>query len=209
MAPPEEIQEEITEWLDRLAAGESDAAQVIWQNYFHKLISHARCKLRNMPCRSFDEEDVVLSAMQSFFQGMRQGRFSSLGNREELWKLLLTITARKAHAQRRRNLRAKRGGGHVRGESIFDHADSQQDRCCGIGDILGEEPSPELATMVMENTQHLLELLDDETARQVAIARLEGYTNDEIALKLGCARRTVERKLERIRACWSEYQADQ
>lgn len=197
-------QEQITDWLHRLAAGDPDAAHAIWQSYFDKLINHARVKLRNMPCRAFDEEDVVLSAMQSFFEGMRQGKFSSLGNREELWKLLLTITARKAHGQRRRSLRSKRGSGQVRGESIFGHADPQE-RAFGIDDVLGEEPSPELAAMMVENTQQLLALLDDETLRQVAVLRLEGYTNDEIAVKFGCARRTVERKLERIRALWSEH----
>jgi DNA-binding CsgD family transcriptional regulator len=31
---------------------------------------------------------------------------------------------------------------------------------------------------------------------------MEGYTNDEIAERLGCARRTVARRLELIRKIW-------
>jgi hypothetical protein len=32
---------------------------------------------------------------------------------------------------------------------------------------------------------------------------MEGYTNEEVASSLGCALRSVERKLERIRDLWS------
>ena len=196
-------QDEITAWLNQLSQGDSHAAEVIWQNYFEGLVTYARRRLHDMPRRTFDEEDVALSAMNSFFVGMRNGQFDLISNREELWKLLLTITARKAQAQRRRSLRSKRGSGRVRGESIFAGADHGQDGELGIGDILGKQPTPELAAMVVENTRQLLDLLNDEKSKQIAIMRLEGHTNDEIALKIGCARRTVERKLERIRACWN------
>jgi DNA-directed RNA polymerase specialized sigma24 family protein len=37
----------------------------------------------------------------------------------------------------------------------------------------------------------------------LAIARLEGYTVEELALRFKCAPRTVERKLQRIRRLWS------
>ncbi len=201
-----EEQDAITVWLGRLAKGDSYAAEVVWQNYFEKLVFYARRKLQSMPLRTFDEEDVALSAMQSFFHGMQGGKFDSLGNREELWRLLLTITARKASAQRRRSLRTKRGSGQVRGESIFGQADPDQDRAFGIAEVLGDEPTPELAAMVVENTKMLLDLLDDDVTRQIALMRLEGHTNEEIAQKLGCARRTVERKLERIRARWGEHE---
>jgi len=36
--------------------------------------------------------------------------------------------------------------------------------------------------------------------RRVALAKMEGYTNDEIAAQLECAPRTVERKLRLIRS---------
>ncbi len=45
-------------------------------------------------------------------------------------------------------------------------------------------------------------MLNDPGLRQIAFWKLEGYTNEEIAEKLECTLRTVERKLERIRAYW-------
>jgi DNA-directed RNA polymerase specialized sigma24 family protein len=44
--------------------------------------------------------------------------------------------------------------------------------------------------------------LKSEELRSIAISKMEGYTNAEIAQRLDCATTTVERKLQRIRAQW-------
>ena len=195
--------DEVTYWINRLAEGDQEAAHAIWEGYFSKLVRYARRKLDDMPRRAVDEEDVAISAMYSFCRGLEAGRFEKVDDREDLWKLLVTITARKAYAVRKRHYREKRGKGRVRGESVFQRPDDDEFRSAGIGQVLGSEPTPELANMVVENTRELLDALDDETLRQVAIMKLEGQTNVEIAQKLGCVARTVERKLERIRGKWS------
>ena len=197
-------EDDISLWIDRLRDGDADAADVIWRKYFPKLVRYARRKLEDMPRRSFDEEDVAISAMHSFCRGMEAGRFEKVDDRQDLWKLLVTITARKAHAQRRKSMREKRGGGRVRGESVFAPGRSDDERGRGMAEALGTDATPELAAMVVENVEQLLDCLHDETLRSVALMKLEGYTNDEVAQKLGCVRRTAERKLERIRDIWSE-----
>ena len=101
-------------------------------------------------------------------------------------------------------MRSKRGGGHVRGESVFGRADRGEQTEAGIADVLGSEPTPELANMLVENTQQLLDSLQDESLAQIARMKLEGWPNDEIAHELGCVRRTVERKIERIREKWAK-----
>jgi DNA-directed RNA polymerase specialized sigma24 family protein len=73
----------------------------------------------------------------------------------------------------------------------------------GIAQVLGREPTPELANMMVEECQRLLDALDDEGLRQVVLLKLEGYTCDEIAEQLGCVTRSVERRLQRVRAKWS------
>ena len=70
--------------------------------------------------------------------------------------------------------------------------------------VVGEEPTPEFAAQVAEQYQRLLDLLGDETLRRVAVAKMEGFTNDEIAERLGCSRSTVARKLETISVIWSK-----
>ena len=196
--------DDLTRWISKLGDGNEAAAQVLWQQYFARLVRFARRKLTDLPHRTFDEEDVALSAMFTFFRGMEEGRFEHVVGRDDLWKLLVTITARKIYGQQRHTMREKRGGGRVRGESAFQSADSDQDLADGIGEVLGREPSPELAIMLVENTQEFLEGLEEESLIQIARMKLEGWSNDEIALQLGCVRRTVERKLERIREKWEK-----
>jgi len=200
------MSEIVSQWLLHLAEGDSNAAQKIWNDYFGKLVRLARRKLEGIPNRDSDEEDVALSAMNSFYQGLAQHKFDHLHNRDDLWKLLVTITVRKAAARRRSYFAQKRGGGLVRGESIFKREEDEQG---GLANILGTEPTPELAASVAENCQQMLDQLQDETLRQVALWTLEGYRTEEIAGKLGCVRRTVERKLERIREIWDTGQENE
>src|SRR5262245_56875046 len=86
----------VTIWLDKLRVGDSLAAQKLWQGYFHRLVGLARAKLRSLPRRSADEEDVALSAFDSFCRGVEVGRFPKLDDRDDLWQVLFMITERKA-----------------------------------------------------------------------------------------------------------------
>ncbi len=195
--------EEVSYWLLHLTDGDPEAAQNLWNEYFGKLTRLARRKLDGMPLRDVDEEDVALSAMNSFYKGMTQQKFANLKNREDLWKLLVTITARKATAKLRRHYAQKRGGGGIRGESVFQQNSAMPSgRDAGIGNVLGREPTPELALSVTENCQRLLDHLGNDVLKQIAVMTLSGHRTEEIASHLGCTRRTVERKLERIREIW-------
>lgn len=196
---------ELTQWIHRLADGDPEAAEQVWEAYFQKLVRIARKKLSGVTLRASDEEDIALSAMHSFCRGMVMKKFTWVSDRHDLWKLLVTLTARKATAHMRNHFRMKRGGGAVRGESIFLNQGQDNDfsHFNGIAEVLGKEPTPELANGVVENCQKLLDLLKDERLRQIAVMTLEGDSPAEIAEKMGCVRRTVERKLERIREIWT------
>jgi len=146
-----------------------------------------------------DEEDVVQSAFHSFFRGVTRGRFPQLEDRDNLWRLLVVITARKALDQVARERSQKRGGGTGRdGSRISPEADP------AVEQIVGDEPTPEFAAQVAEEYQRLLDRLPEDSLRQVAVWKMEGLTNDEIAGRLDCSKRTVARKLETIRIIWSE-----
>src|SRR5215831_9625648 len=100
----------ITAWLGKLVGGDRQAAEHLWRRYFHRLVGLARNKLRDAPRRVADEEDVALSAFDSFCRRAEKGDFPDLTDREGLWALLLTITARKAFHLVRDQQRLKRGG---------------------------------------------------------------------------------------------------
>ncbi|MEL6104824.1 MAG: ECF-type sigma factor, partial [Planctomycetota bacterium] len=59
-----------------------------------------------------------------------------------------------------------------------------------------------------EVLEQFLEQLSEATLRGIVAHKLEGFTNEEIAEKLGCATRTVERKLNLIRRLWIPFLED-
>ena len=191
----------LTTWLAGLKKGDSRAAQEIWQEYFGRLVRLAKGKLRGVPGRSFDEEDIALSAMNSFMQGAQGGKFPKLDDETDLWKLLVTITARKAQKHLRQRFAQKRGGGNVRGESVFMNPGDPLEGI-GIAGVMGDSPSPAFAAEFAESCTLLIDSLDDQVMQEIARLKLESYTNVEIADLLGCTVRTVERKLNLIREKW-------
>jgi RNA polymerase sigma factor (sigma-70 family) len=191
----------VTHWFEQIRVGDSVAAEAIWKRYFPELVRLAREKLRGTPRRVADEEDVAASVMKSLFLAAQKGRFPDLADRDDLWRLLLRMTARKVVDLKRREGRKRRGGGRVKGESVLGGADPA-DEYRGLAEIIGDVPTPEFAAMMLEERQGLLELLDDAELEALAVAKMEGYTNEEIAKQLACSVRTVERRLRLIRKKW-------
>jgi DNA-directed RNA polymerase specialized sigma24 family protein len=198
----------ITVWIDQLKAGQREAAQPLWERYFHQLVRLAQKKLRAGPRAVADEEDVVISAFKSFYLAAEQGRFPQLNDRDDLWRLLVVMTERKALNLLRDHKRLKRGAGAVRGESVFAISASGSAEAGGLGQVPGREPTPAFAALVAEECQSLLDALDDDMLRQVALAKMEGYSNEEIGQRLDLALRTVERKLALIRRIWQSRRED-
>src|SRR5262249_1040246 len=127
------------------------------------------------------------------------GRFPSLEDRDDLWRILVTLTVRKSLHHARDARRLKRGGGAVPGETDLAGADDSND---GLAQALSKEPTPELAAEGAEAGELLLKKLGDDRLRQIALWKMEGDTNAEIAARLGCADATVERRLALIRRTW-------
>jgi DNA-directed RNA polymerase specialized sigma24 family protein len=185
----------VSRWLGPLQQGDPGAAQELWQRYFLNMAKLARQVLRQRPLRGADEEDVALSAFDSFCRNAENGRFPQLHDRDDLWRVLAVITARKAQRARRDEGRQKRGGGQRQAGLGADDA-------ALLEEIAAREPSPEMAAQMAEDYQRLLRLLGDDDLRRVAVARMEGHGIDEIAAQTGCAPRSVKRKLQVIRTLW-------
>jgi DNA-directed RNA polymerase specialized sigma24 family protein len=194
----------VTQWIDRLKAGDPDAAQKLWERYFRRLVGLARKRLRAAPRRAADEEDVALGAFDSFCRGAEQGRFPRLNDRSDLWQLLVLLTARKAFDLAQHERRQKRGGGAVLDEAALACPADSSAQEAALQQIEGSEPTPAFAAQVAEEYGRLLDRLDSLELRSVAVRKLEGYSNEEIATQLGCGLRTVERRLRLIRGIWEQ-----
>lgn len=185
----------VSRWLGELQAGNVAAAQPLWERYFGNMVALARSRLHPGARGMSDEEDVALSAFASFCRGISTERFPQLDDRDDLWKTLICLTARKAAdlVQHEQRLKRERTNTKAAREIEWD-------------EIVGNEPTPEFAALVAEEYQRLLDQLGNDTLRTLALWKLEGYTNEEIAGRLGCTSRTVERKLRVIRSIWAPQQ---
>jgi len=188
--------------LKGLKENDPAAIERLWSSYFQRLVGLARTMLPSHVRRVTDEEDVALSVFHSLCTGAAAGQFPALNDPDDLWRLLVVITFRKARRAARRRETLKQGRGHVRGESVFLGA-ADKSAPGGLTEMLGQGPTPQFAAEVAEQCERLLAQLGDEQLRTIALMKMEGYTVDEIAAELSCPRRSVERRLQAIRAAWS------
>lgn len=200
--------EEFAKLLDQVREGDEQATTLLWERYFQPLVRLAGRRLPKNLRRAADEEDIALSAFHSFIAGVRRDQFPDLAGPDNLWGLLITLTSRKVHAHLRRQTRQKRGGGNVRGESVFLDASGdagpagleQMSSTGGKDDVMRPDVRAELA----EACEQLLDSLPDAQLREIAVLRMDGYLVDEIAGRLEISKRAVERRLQLIRKTWSE-----
>jgi DNA-directed RNA polymerase specialized sigma24 family protein len=191
----------ITLWIERLKAGDADAARELWDRYFTRLVTLARNRLENAPRRVADEEDIALSVFDSLCAGAVDDHFPDVVDRDDLWPLLLRMTQRKCVDHIRRSTRRKRGGGAVRGESVFEGR--VEDFRASLDGQPGAQPTPEFLAEMAELQSELLRKLRNDDLRNAAVWKMEGHTNEEVANRLGISVRAVERKLQIIREKWS------
>ncbi len=196
----------VTHWLRLLPAGDPAAAQQLWERYFQDLVRLARQHLGGVRRRAADEEDVALSAFDSFCRGAANGRFPRLEDRDDLWQVLMVVTTRKAIDLVHHERRQKRGSGKVLDEAAYRGSPDSPAGPPDFGQIIGREPTPAFAAEMAEELERLLSGLRDTQLRAIALLKLEGYTNEEIGAQLGCALSTVQRRLRLIRGTWEQEQ---
>ncbi|HIE97038.1 MAG TPA: RNA polymerase subunit sigma-70 [Fuerstia sp.] len=183
----------VSHWIDLVKHGDSTAANRIWQHYFDRLVRSVRHRLYGQNRAVSDEEDIVLSVFDSFYCAVEKGRFPDLSDRDDLWRLLLRMSARKVVDKRRHDLRQRRGG-HEKIKSL-DHTGDDGT----VIEAIGDEPSPEMVLMMQESVEQFFSHLGVGQLRDIAGAKLEGYSNAELAERFDCSERTIERRLHLIR----------
>jgi DNA-directed RNA polymerase specialized sigma24 family protein len=183
------------------ASERDQAARLIWGRYFPELLVLARNNLNRRIRRREDEEDVLQSMYKSFCLRQQRGLFDLVG-RDSLWNLLVKITLRKTRNTAKKHLRGKRNVGR---EDSIAHDDDAETAQWALEQMHAAAPSPAEAALLNEALEQRLEALDSPELQQIALWRLEGYSNQEIAARLDRTERSVERKMERIRRKWTAY----
>jgi DNA-directed RNA polymerase specialized sigma24 family protein len=186
-----ETSQSITRLIRAVQDGSNSAIRPLLAAYFDRLVQLARKRLRNMPGLAGYDEDLALRSFHSVYERLRDPtRPLDMTGRDDLWRLLATRTISRAIDLIR---------GHHTQEAPGDHDVTQ---------LLNREPTPLEAAEVADECRRLLDMLEDPELRQIALWKVEGYTNEEIAGRMDCVPRTIERKVSRIRLLWKHELKD-
>lgn len=193
MAP----QDSAVQWVGEWSAGRQSAAGRLWERFQPRLAALARRCLGSRAGTWVDEDDLVSQAWGSFFRRARDGDFRELLDANELWRLLAAIVTRKAMDHQRSMGRTKR---------LPDVAGDPGEfrKVTGAGPFARSSWSPEFRAVRADLLRHLFERLADDELRQIALLKLHGHVNREIARIIGRSEPTVERRLRLIRLVWAQ-----
>lgn len=185
----------VTLWLGQLKEGEEAALGKLHDRYWPALVHLARKRLRGVPSRAADEEDVAQSAFWSFYRGLQTGRVPRLENRGDLMGLLTHIIACKAVNQIEHEVGVqKRSTGRTQGDSVLNLLAADA------------EPTPLEHALLNDCYARYMSALPGKL-RAVAELYLAGCTHMEIADQLGCVERTVKRKIALVLEKWQKIAA--
>jgi DNA-directed RNA polymerase specialized sigma24 family protein len=180
----------VTAWLGQLKAGDEAALGKLHARYWPYFVGLARKRLRGTSGRAADEEDVAQNAFWDFYRGLKAGHIPRLANRQHFLAFVSHVIACKAINQIEREIGVvKRGGGKVQGESALDSL------------VADGRPTPLEEALLDDSYRHYLDCLP-EKLRPFAELYLAGCNHKEIADRLGCVERTVERKIPLILDRW-------
>lgn len=189
----------VTFLFSQMQACDAAALGEIWRRFFPRMAGLARQTLSRLPHSAADAEDVAQSAFISFWKALEAQHNLAFGDRNDLWNLLGVITVRKARRQARRESAQKRGGG----KTYTDSGVTGNGQTSLLDLALAEISPPDFDLFCEE----MLLVLDEET-RAVAILRLQGFSSSEIASRMDCTPRTIQRALTTARERWSAFADD-
>jgi hypothetical protein len=172
------------------------AARHLWDRCFERRVSLSLARLLTKPRGPVDEKVVAPTAFDSIFPAAVSGCYPLLRRRDDLWRLLVSITANKADDRVKHEQELRRDGEKVVSERALDGSADAQSHA--LAQPAGREPSPEFAALVAEQCRRLPQAHCDDTLSRVVLSRMERHVNGEIARRFRYGLHTIARRLDLI-----------
>jgi RNA polymerase sigma-70 factor (ECF subfamily) len=178
---------ELQAFLARIKAGDEDAARELLSRYEAQVRLVVRRQLPRLLRARFDSLDFLQSVWGSFFRRMGAGP-----SEFEDPKNLVAFLAR---AARNKVIDEYRRASSLRGDVRLEESLSAG---AYAFDLRDESDTPSEVAQARETLDRLRDLLPEER-RNILDLKAEGFTNHEIAGRLGISERTVRRALHDLR----------
>jgi len=174
------------ELVERWQAGDESAADELFHRYSRRLCRLAAQQIGRRLAARVEPEDVVQSALGSFFRRTSAGEYE-IDHSGALWRLLVQITLNKVRRHGQHHRAGKRDVGR---EAGVDPAEAPLES-------LAPTANRGMAVDLVDELEAVLEGFGPRD-RHIIELRFQGYALAEIAERAGCARRTVSLVLQRI-----------
>jgi RNA polymerase sigma-70 factor, ECF subfamily len=173
--------------IERIRGGDDDAATTLYQRYADRVKWFVQSRASDKLKQQVEPEDIVQSIFKSVFKGM-ESRGYDAPEGGTLWHLIAVVAIHKIRKNATRRNAAMRDSRRTESLDSFD-----------AGQTSEVEASQEMELAVREAIESL-----SPQEQSVVNLRLQSYSVEEIAKQLGCSPRTVERRLQQVRAALSE-----
>lgn len=168
------------ELLGRVRQGDAAAQIDLFERYKHQLAKVASRHLDKQVQHLVEPDDIVLTAMKSFFIRYAEGKYQ-VDDWDEFWALITEIVKNKCRVRRRYHFADKRSVAEV--QPLLDRD-------------LPDNTDGQVALEVLEQWRTNIQR---EQTREVLSLLWRGHTQKEIAQILDCGERTVRREFSLIK----------
>ncbi len=192
----------ISEAIAKFKAGQCEQAfTTIWEHFYEKLLNTAKARLKHLPDRIVDEEDLASEVWFDFYRGLVSNNFPICNDGEDLWQILLMLLRNEIHISSDKHMASKRD---FRREEPIQLSQFRSDANSPVNEPISHELDPQVAAALEEEIERLLQALPDDNHREVVLLKLEGHTNAGIAELLNRSIVTVELRLSQTQKIWKE-----
>lgn len=188
-------------WMSAVRRGDSVSTTQLWEAYFERISRAVSGRLTTQGRRFEDQEDVAVSALRTFIRRASLGNFTELDDADQLWKLLLTISIRKANDYRKRSMAQRRGGQNLilgQDSATDSGAPAAIDRAAGRN-----YDAPDADIRATEFFDVVMKQMPDDSTRDVVLLHLQGADTETIAEMQKCSERTVQRRMKVAVELWT------
>lgn len=163
-----------------------------------KLLEIIKYQLRGINPGHFDEQDIAQTVMRTLLRMIREGSNNVPEEGKEMLRFLTGIARHKLSDRQRKHFSKKNNEGKlIQGSALASGAEA---RTIGLDEIgITDISQSETARQIVDDLEELLTKLDRNDLKLLVQWALEGLTQKEMAERLGCALRTIEKKWQLIK----------
>lgn len=172
--------------IERARAGDQDAWHELFEECYPKILRVVRRRLSQQMRRHIDSTDIANEVINSLAVRFGDFDFDSMG---DLRRFVVHAAQQKVVDHYRHVHAQKRDVGRDRAFVAEDGVTPWEPP--------GSSPTPSQVAVAVEEERQLLDNQSGD-AREVLELRIQGYSNGEVAEKVGWSRRTVERFLQKL-----------